>query len=518
MRGLERIRPWLPRLAALAVVLLFAGLMIRLWHPAYGFTAFLQLNAENDDLKIAAFHDPSIYVHRDTGGYDGLYYAQIAYDPLLKSDELLRAMDNLSYRARRILPPVVAWIVALGQPEWIVHIYASLNLVAWAALALLLWRLLGVSDIRGWLAWAGMMLSAGTLNSVRLALSDLPMVTLIAASMLAVESGRLRASAGWLAAAALARETAVLGLAALVERPWLSRRNVRIGLVVAIPLACWLAYIRWQVGPANQGFSNLTLPGSGFVEKWTEVLSALRDTNDPILAWTTVLATLGLTVQAVFILTRWRKIDDRWWRLGAAYTGLMLILNTAVWEGFPGASMRVLLPLTLAFNVLAFRTRASIVWLLLGNVGVASGLLALRDLPYSRELDASRAQGAVSLVEIQSGWSAVERNADHTWSWGAEQATLALELRSDRPRTGVFSGELHSLVPRTVIISHAGRELWRGRVDGPRTPFSIPLALTPGDNPVVFTTDTPAVTEGDGPGARRLAFALYDAQLALNPP
>ncbi len=497
MRGLDRIRPWLPRLAALAVVLLFAGLMARLWHPAYGFTAFLQLNAANDDLKIAAFHDPSIYVHRDTGAYDGMYYAQIAYDPLLKSDELPRAMDNLSYRARRILPPVVAWIVALGQPEWIVHIYASLNLVAWAALALLLWRLLGVSDVRGWLAWAGMMLSAGTLNSVRLALSDLPMVTLIAASMLAMESGRLRASTGWLAAAALARETAVLGLAALVERPWLSRRNVRIGLVVAVPLACWLAYIRWQVGPANQGFSNLTLPGSGFVEKWDEVLSALRDTNDPILAWTTVLATLGLTVQAAFILTRWRSIDDRWWRLGAAYTGLMLILNTAVWEGFPGAS---------------------IVWLLLGNVGVASGLLALRDLPYSRELDASRAQGAVSLVEIQSGWSAVERIAGRAWSWGAEQATLVLELRSDRPRTGVFSGELHSLVPRTVIISHAGRELWRGRVDEPRTAFSIPLALTPGDNPVVFTTDTPAVTEGDGPSARRLAFALYNAQLTLDPP
>ena len=45
MRGSDRIRTWLPRLAALAVVLLFVGLMVRLWHPAFGFTAFLQLNA-----------------------------------------------------------------------------------------------------------------------------------------------------------------------------------------------------------------------------------------------------------------------------------------------------------------------------------------------------------------------------------------------------------------------------------------------------------------------------------------
>lgn len=513
MRWNARVRTLLPRIATLAVVLLFAGLVARQWHPAYGFTAFLQLNADNDDLKIAAFHDPSIYVHRDTGGYDGLYYAQIAYDPLLRSDELPRAMDNLSYRARRILPPAIAWVVSFGQPTWIVHVYSVLNLVAWAALAWLLWRLLPVADLRGWFAWTGVMLSAGALNSVRLALTDLPMVALIAAAMLLWESGRRTGACGWLAAAALARETAVLGLAALVERPWMSRRNVRAGLIVGVPLAVWLAYIRLRVGPANQGFGNLTLPGSGFIGKWNEVLSALPVTNDPVLASTTVLATLGLTVQALFILTRWRLLDNAWWRLGAAYVGLMAILNTAVWEGFPGASMRVLLPLTLAFNVLAHRTRAAVLWLLLGNIGITSGLLALRDLPYTRELAATRSSGAVSLVEIHEGWAPVERNWKHTWSWAAEKAVLSLELRAEGPRTATFSGEIHSLTPRTVTLDQGDKLLWRGRIDGPRVPFSITVQLVPGANPLVFATDMPGVIEGDGPDARRLAFALYNPRL-----
>jgi hypothetical protein len=518
MRGSDRIRPWLPRLAALAVVLLFVGLMVRLWHPAFGFTAFLQLNAENEDLKIAAFHDPSIYVHRDTGGYDGLYYAQIAYDPTLRDAELPRAMDNLSYRARRILLPVIAWVVSLGQEAWIVHVYSWLNQISWGVLGWLLWRILRVTDLRGWLAWTGMMLATGTLNSVRLALSDLPMVTLIAGAMLAVEAGRARAAFGLLATAALARETAVLALPALLERPWISWRNIRTGLVVATPLAAWLAYIRWQVGPANQGFSNLTLPGSGYVERWQEVLASIPDSNDPLLAWTTLLAHVGLTVQALFLLTRWRLLADRWWRLGAAYAALMTILNTAVWEGFAGASPRVLLALTLSFNVLAHRTRAPLLWLLLGNLGIVSGLHSLRDLPYSRELDAHRSGGAISFVQIKTGWSAAEQDSDHIWSWASEQANLALVLRADIPRTGVFSGSLHSLVPREVTIRLGNREVWRGRVDSPRARFSFPVALLPGETPVTFSTDTPGVLESDGPRARRLAFALYNPRLTLDPP
>ena len=74
-------RRWAVRAAGLAAVIAFLALIGRFWHPVYGFTALIQLDAPNDNLKIAAFREMPVYVHRDNGGYDGLYYAQIAYHP-----------------------------------------------------------------------------------------------------------------------------------------------------------------------------------------------------------------------------------------------------------------------------------------------------------------------------------------------------------------------------------------------------------------------------------------------------
>ena len=109
---------WLVRAAGLAAVAVFLVLIGRFWRPVYGFTALIQLDAPNDDLKIAAFREVPVFVHRDNGGYDGLYYAQIAHDPTLRAPELPRAMDNFSYRARRILPSAFAWLLGAGQHQF----------------------------------------------------------------------------------------------------------------------------------------------------------------------------------------------------------------------------------------------------------------------------------------------------------------------------------------------------------------------------------------------------------------
>ncbi len=89
-----------------------------------------------------------------------------------------------------------------------------------------------------------------------------------------------------------------------------------------------------------------------------------------------VFALIGLTTQlAVLVSTRgWRT---GWGRVGLAYAVLMLVLGPAVWEDHPGAAPRVLLPMTVAFNV-ALRERAWF-WPLyvLGNLTVIPGLAAI---------------------------------------------------------------------------------------------------------------------------------------------
>jgi len=511
-------RPRLVGLAGLMAVALFLFLVARFWHPVYGFSVFFQLDASNDELKITAFRELPVYVHRDTGPYDGLYYAQIAQDPTLRDPELPRAMDNLSYRARRILPSALAWILGAGQPAWIVHAYSLINVMAWLALALLLWRLLAVRDARSGFAWAGVMFSAGALSSVRLALTDLPALTLIAAALLAGERGRRRLATALLATSGLARETSLLAFAGMDTRPWISLRNLGRGLLVVAPLAAWLVYVRWQVGPADAGWANLAIPGWGLVEKWVEAVGALFTVDNAPLVGTTLLATLGLTVQLAFIAQRPRFLDP-WWRIGAAYTVLLLFLDTAVWEGFPGAATRVLLPLQLAFNVLAIRTRAAVVWLVLGNLSVFSGLIALRDVPYpADELATQRVDGVRAIVRFDDGWYGREHTRSHVWLWTGRGGKLSLETLPPITRKLRVEFGLRSLSPRTVVLRQYGREVWRGESTPVHTRRAAVIWLAAGQAELEFATDTPGDREGEAAGGRELAFALYDVTLALPPP
>jgi hypothetical protein len=250
----------------------------------------------------------------------------------------------------------------------------------------------------------------------------------------------------------------------------------------AAPLAAWIAYIRWRVGPGGAGTRNFAWPLEAWIGKWTATFAALS-TGADLLVWATLLATVGLTVQAAFFLARPRW-QERWWRVGAPFVALFLFLGPAVWEGLPGAATRVLLPLNLAFNVLVHRARAPLWWLLAGNLTVAAGLLALEDVPRDP-------------TEISVTLEA----------WPRRAAAARLEFR------------VRSLAPRVLIARQHGREIWRASVGADFTPRqSVPLRLPGGRGKIEFETDSPGVPEGPGAGGRLLAFALYDPSLAVEPP
>mgnify|MGYP000594290207 CR=1 FL=1 len=78
-------------------------------------------------------HGAVLYALADTGMGLALY-------PTLDNPELEKAIDNLPYRAKRILLSWTAWLLGGGQPFWIVHLYPLLNVACWLILAWLLWR------------------------------------------------------------------------------------------------------------------------------------------------------------------------------------------------------------------------------------------------------------------------------------------------------------------------------------------------------------------------------------------
>ncbi len=506
-------------LAGALAVAAFALLAGRFWHPYFGFTKFIQIDQADAAIAIREVRERPVFFYPGENGYDATAYAQIAFYPLLDSPELQPAIRNVPYRARRILGSALAWLLAGGNPDYIANTYAALNLAVWLVLAGVSWRLLKVTDARKWVAWAGLMFSAGALHAVRLALTDLLAVTLLAVAMLVAEKSRSRFALVLLAAAGLARETVLAAVVALWRGPWFGARpglaNVARTVVVAAPLAAWMVYVRWKAGPADQGFGNFEWPLVAFVVKWGATFAGFeRDPNFRGLTLATLLATLALAAQAAFVLRR-LQFDSPWWRIGAANVALMALLGTSVWEGHPGASTRVLLPLSLAFAVLAVRTGASWRWLLAGGLSVFSGVLALWHVPQDAgELAAGRFSRGAFVARPTEGWFAAERNARDVWAWSAGDATLAIDVWPRTDATVRVQLDVRAVSSRPLEIAQGGRIVWRGEVGARKQRIDLTDArVEQGRVVLTLKSGEPASADGAAADPRALAFAVYGVRL-----
>ena len=227
---------------------------------------------------------------------------------------------------------------------------------------------------------------------------------LIAIGLALIESRRVRGGVVALALAALTRETSILAAGILPsdtelrERPW-----IRFGIsaaVVVLPLAIWIFYINVR-GAAlgierNVGTGNFAFPFFGWVGAWVETYNWDDWTSR---FWVNRVAMMiGLSVQMAFFLFRWRW-RERAWRLGFVYALFGLVLGAAVWEGYPTAAVRVLLPLTLAFNLAVPSGRRWLPLLLAGNLSVVAAPSALEapEVPDSDQL--TLVTGPASLLD-----------------------------------------------------------------------------------------------------------------------
>lgn len=505
----------LHRIVRVALVVFFAWLVGRHWDPYHGFTRFLQMDAASLATTLPELRAAPIFAYAD--GYDGHYYAQLAARPLADDPALAGAIDNVGYRARRILLSWTAWAAGGGDPVAAVRAYAWLNLVLWAALAVLLWWIFPGATWCDTLAWGGMLFSAGVLHSVRLGLTDLLALLLVAGAVYSAEHGRRGLTTALLSLGGLARETALLGVVSLLPpgKPSLQSwvRAVGWAVLCIAPLSAWLWYLHSVLGPTEPGLGNFMLPFTGWTAKWREMLLHLHTEPDRYLVITALLAHVGLTVQATYLLVR-PQPAERWWRLGAAYAVLLLVLGTAVWEGHPGAATRVLLPLTLAFNVLAVRDRAGLGWLVSGNLSVLAGVLALWTVPQDpRTLATGRTDAVAYAVVADARWHAAERGSNRTWAWCPQAGGLELRVW---PRMGVQATihvAVHGYSPRPLEIRQDGRVLWRGDLGEKLQWIALPEAIIT-QGRARFELSSPAApappTSAD---PRPLGFAVYGFKL-----
>ena len=510
------------RVAFVASIALFLWGVGQFHHRDHGFSSLISIGDLLSVSKVSVLRTVPHYVYEGSPGYDGAYYVQLALHPTLDNPELTQAIDNLPYRAKRILFCWTAWALGLGQPAWIVQAHALLNVGCWLALAFLLLRWFPLDGWENFLRWFAIMFSHGLCMSVRHSLVDGPSLLLVALAMRWLEDNRRLAGGVTLALAGLGKETSLLATAGLdvdLRSPRTWWRPVAVAFLVALPLFAWMTYVRLKFGPAEDpGLGNFTRPFAGYGEKFAASWKDLVAPDSSAINWAVCGVVVALAVQWAFFAVRWRPAE-RWWRVGMAFALMMVFLSTPVWEGYPGAATRVLLPMTLAFNVLAPRGLKWLPLVLAGNLTVGATVF---EFSPPHEFYTVRGPAASELRVVASkGWHGPEHYLRDHWRWSAGRSELTLRNTGAQPLQVTARAAAISVEGlRGLRVLHGERLLWGDTIGTGAAELRFGLTVPPGETMLVFVSAEPPRKVSTDP--RDLAFQVANldivaARAALQP-
>lgn len=511
---------------------------VRVYTPEYGITKFLVVGHEFDRRGLAVFRStPKYMIPHDRWGFDGQFYAELALDPLLRDPQLKIALDDPSYRSRRILTSWLAWAGGLGRPFWILNVYAALNLVFWIGFVVLLTRLFRPYGWAGVAGFAAMLLTCGIIESVRSSLTDFPGYVLMTLSMMIGGAG----GAGVLALSSLAREPNILAVVGLwkYRPPWFAaiKRNALLAAIAGLPLALWVAYVIWRF-PIKHSITghNLTWPLWGIMGKLGEF--SVHATNGDI-DWRhwyseiytsedlhALLTIISILTQSIYLYTH-REWENRFWRIGAAFVPFFLCISSISWERHFTIT-RHALPITLAFNlVLAMRPRRGwVVWFVLGNCFVPYGIHLFSSYghgaagaPVEYRVASAEPSASAPKVQFAQGWSAEEWTGSHTWRWSIERhATITIVNPAHQTLSADVSFLTRSICPRDLEVTVRGVRLGTLQLRRHDQPFQSGRFLLPsGQTAIEFESSIPAVPSGNPHDRRYLSYRVKDLRIAVFP-
>jgi hypothetical protein len=226
------------------------------WTALYDTGAFRQIPPQIENEQIHLF--------KGSPGYDGQFYHFIAHDPWMRHGSAA-FVDNPRLRWRRILVPALAWVLALGQPDFVDSAYFAALLgfvflgVYWLS------RYLGRYNLPpGW--GAAFLLVPAVLVSLDRATVDVALAAFcVGFALFSV------AEPSWsvylvLALGPLARETGACLIVAftavqLRRRNWLA---AALGTAMALPFLLWMLYLNGHTAPDQTVFASL-VPLKGLV-------------------------------------------------------------------------------------------------------------------------------------------------------------------------------------------------------------------------------------------------------------
>jgi uncharacterized membrane protein YhaH (DUF805 family) len=245
-------------------------------------------------------------------GYDG----QSVYMIARFGWEAVPYLDVPAYRLQRILLPALGAAQArfMGGTEGLHYALLIVNLLALGGGTLALEKLLAHFGASRWLA-LGYGLSIGVFGAARLTTTETLAYGLAAAALLAAAHQRVGLAAALLGLAGLAKETALVFVAAYALWWAWQRDGGRLGMTLALgggPFALWQIVLYGQVGAfgvgsgGEQATSFELIPFAGVLRILTEGNLSIFLALLPVLALFVLLPTLWALAQT------WRDLRAEW--------------------------------------------------------------------------------------------------------------------------------------------------------------------------------------------------------------
>jgi hypothetical protein len=328
MKALDK--PWLAALFVAVLFLLVIGAQLAV--HGRDVSTFIAIG----DRYIVEPEDVprNVSVLPDSWGYDGQFFYQLALDPFSPQDvNAGLAMDNGPYRHQRILYPLLAWVLSLGNDRLVPAALVLVNYLALCSVAWLGGRYVQLHERHA--LWGALFaLYPGFLFTLTRDLAEIVTVAFLLAAVIVLQRSHARARVGaalLLTLAVLTRETALLAVAALGIALLLYRAYEHWPVVVVplITYGLWQGglWLKWGVPPLLAGTQNVGVPGEAFM---AFVLS-LQAAEPGHLIWILELVYVGV-LALVALLSLPETREDAFPQLAWLFYGLLVLsLTQYVW-------------------------------------------------------------------------------------------------------------------------------------------------------------------------------------------
>jgi len=267
-------------------------------------------------------------------GYDGQFSYWLAMDP--SPSAAGTHFDVPAYRYQRILYPLLARVLALGQPGLVPWTLILINLIAQVAGTLAVEAWLTAQGVSRWYAltyglWVGLV--AG----VRLDLNEPLSYALVALALVALARKRAWLSAALIGLAILAKETALVFWVALVVWAVLAKERralagLGLALVPFVLLQMWLWWSFGTIGLTSGGYLATPFEWLPYMGLWR--VAAVSGPAFVLLAAISIPIAVGPSLWGLLAAAR------RLWQRDASPVVLALGANAALIAVLPFSTFR----------------------------------------------------------------------------------------------------------------------------------------------------------------------------------